>query len=60
MTLWFGIGAGAGFIVGFVGALVAAWWGFRRGVEVKHPELLKKKPIGEARVEVTDFSPTAR
>ena len=53
------LGVLVGFGCGFSSAVLAAWWGFRRGIEVKHPELLKKpKPTGK--VEFADLNSTAR
>lgn len=53
------LGILVGFVGGFGSALVAARWGFHRGIEVKHPELLKKpKPAGK--VEFADINSTAR
>lgn len=53
------LGILVGFALGFGAALVAARWGFHRGIEVKYPELLKKpKPTGK--VEFTNDNSTAR
>jgi hypothetical protein len=53
------IGALIGFGAGVGATLLGSWWGFRRGIQVKHPELLKKaKPVG--RVEFPNFNPSAR
>lgn len=51
---------GIGFAVGFASAIVASWWGFKRGIQTQRPELFapKSKPPGP--VVFSDFDVTGR
>lgn len=53
------IAALIGFGAGVFATALGSWLGFRHGILVKHPELLKKaKPVGV--VEFPNYNPGAR